>query len=198
MNKWQSILFSVLIIPMDPAKWLDLKYSKLKKNDVKFSKELSISVDQSASPLFYVFDKSKSISNIEVEGSINIDEEIKENIDDRYFQIGLIYEGDYKPNSFVKIFLPEWMKTLIKVGKGKGLGSVHFYGIGGDKKVKQKVRDLKLIFENVVSINKDGSFKFSKTLSKKDKVLGLWLRSDGDESKAKFQTIIKSIKLESN
>lgn len=193
-----GLLYGAFLIPMPSKNWLDLKYSKLPQNQVLMSKSIQIKVNSSASPLFYTFKVPINIDKLIVEGSAFVTKKIKKELDDSYFQIGVIYVGDYRPNSFIKMFLPEWMKILLKVGKDKGLSEIHFYGVSDkiDKKIKkQKVRDLKLVFQEISRIDEKGEFRLNMTLKNNKKVLGLWIRSDGDDSKAEFITTIKSIKV---
>jgi hypothetical protein len=146
--------------------------------------------------LFYNFTSGTQVKEIKVSGRIKIEKEILKDKDDSYIQIGLIYKGDYRPSGFVRYFLPEWLKILLKNAKDQGLDKVTFYGASFNPKKElrvQNVRDIKLEFMPEQKIIDDGSFELSIQPVKFENVIGLWIRSDGDDSKAKFTTTIKSI-----
>lgn len=199
-NKFLT-LYSLVIIPISsPESFLDLQYKKIKPNKVELSKTVSITVDESASPLFYKFDKAISISKIGFSGRVEKKSLKSLHKDDSYFQIGLIYKGKYRPGGFVRAFLPEWLLKVLDLSKKHGVGNIHFYGVVDSEKSKsvniQKIKSLKLKFNNSILIQKDGSFKAQITLDESQReVLGLWLRSDGDESNAQFKTIIEYLEV---
>jgi hypothetical protein len=195
---FRSCLFSFVLIPIsDPTQFLDLKYSKLKGNTVEFVKKVVIKVDSSASPLFYKLPDVKKAKTIEVSGFVEILKKNNPQEDDSYFQLGIIYEGSYRPGSFVKSFLPEWLLKVLSINDKYGVGRIDFYEASDDGKVLDKndsIRDIKIHFETITQISSDHKFKFKINL-RDAKILGLWLRADGDESKSKFTTHLTSMKI---
>lgn len=174
----------------------------MKKNEVIFKeKALEISVNESASPLFYNFPKGEQLKEIQVSGKVTIENKILANKDDSYLQVGLIYNGDYRPNSFALYFLPDWLKVLIKNANNRGLGKVSFYGIAlepNEVKRVQQIRDIELEFMPDIKMSEKGEFVLSIEPEKPEAVIGLWIRCDGDDSKAKFTTVINAIKITSS
>lgn len=143
-------------------------------------------------------EQTEKIKNIEVEGRVNIKKAITQKGDDSYFQLGVIYAGDYRPGGFIKTFLPEWLTIVLSLSEKEGVGEIDFFAVsepGSKVDRKESIRSINLNFKTEGFINKsDGSFKFS--FSPKDKkILGLWLRVDGDDSKAEFETRITKLSI---
>jgi hypothetical protein len=193
---FKSCLFSFVIIPVTGTdQFLDLKYSKIKKNTVTLKDIVSISVDSTASPLFYKLPEVKAARSIEVIGAVEIVKKNTPTEDDTYFQLGVIYEGDYRPGAFVKSFLPEWLLKVLSINNKYGVGRIDFFEVSANGKVLDKsdsIRDIKIKFKTITQLSSNNKFKFKINL-RKDKVLGLWLRADGDESKSKFKTYLSSM-----
>ena len=191
--------FSVVAIPVQsPDSFVDLKYSDIKPNNVEISKQIKVSVDRSASPLFYKFQEIKKWSQIKVAGKLEVIEKLKSEKDDAYFQVGVIYEGDYKPGWMVRQVLPEWLMTIINLNSKYGLDSVdfhHFSRESGFKAREEAIRDIKLNFISLGDINDKGEFSGEFKLRDK-KVLGLWLRADGDDHDGKFNLTLTSLEIE--
>ena len=198
MKKQILSLFSVVIIPLSGTDWKDLQYSKLESNQVKLGEEeIEIKVDNTASPLFYTFSEPLKINKIKVKGQVEISKAIDLEKDDSYFQIGLIEKGHFKPGWIVKRFLPEWLNTLVELNdkKNYGIGNIYFYGINKKELAKDKeqsIQSLKLFFKEVALMNDEGKFELEADV-KDGTYLGLWLRSDGDDSQAKFKTKVLKI-----
>lgn len=191
--------FSILIVPLsNPSSFLDLQYSKLVPNKVTLDKEISIQVKKTASPLFYKFDKVAMHKIIEVAGQVKIESPLTSEEKDSYFQLGIVYEGDYKPGSFVKNFLPEWLLKILSINEKYGVSDIDFHHVTNtnDKLDRSdSIRDITMNFKTAAKLDKDGKFKFRVNLKKK-KVLGLWLRADGDDHQGKFKTTISKLKVD--
>jgi hypothetical protein len=195
MKKYVSMMSVVL--PLQGAQWMDLQYSDLKNNKVSMGEKISIQVNESASPLFHVFDKRKKISKVYVEGKVKIEKNIDPKADDSYFQLGIIEHGNYKANAVARWFLPKWLKTLLELNRDAGLGDIHFYGVTDQttlgKKKETAVTDIDMSFQNLSKIDDKGRFKLEVPVKTGNDIIGFWLRSDGDDSKAKFDVTIESI-----
>lgn len=190
-------LYAVIIIPINNEEnFLDLKYKKLKPNKVKISQEIEISVDKTASPLFYKVSKPQKYKNVIVEGEVEIKKELESEENDSYFQLGVVYAGDYRPGFFMRKILPEWILKVIDINEKTGLSEIQFLHTTNNKTNLNKsdnVRDIKLNFKTVTSLKK-GKFSFNVPLKNK-KVIGLWLRADGDDHDGVFITRIKKLEL---
>ena len=189
----------MVIVPVaNIDKFLDLKYSDIEPNKVEIAKEISFKVDSSASPFFVKINPLKKIQKIIVRGNIQIEKPISDFEKDSYFQVGIIYAGDYKPGGFLRTFLPEWLNIVLSLSPKSGVGDIDFYDVSPKgKKINKKdsIKSLEMRLKTVATINgADGSFQIE--INPKDtEVLGLWLRSDGDDSKAKFKTTIKLMEI---
>jgi hypothetical protein len=206
----KAIFANILAIPLSTSlNWEVLSYRSIPANQIEFTKPgLQINVDKSASPLIYKFSQTEPIFQIEVEGRVSsgtlnlIDPKqqgLKKN-DDFVLRLGLVTEGSKKLNWAQKLAAPAWIKRLHDVApKGKGIHSIHFLEVSqtaelvGTKRTHY-LSDL-MTEEIVTSLNSDGSFRFTKTMSSPLPVLGLWLSTDGDDSGSKFQVVISRIDL---
>ena len=191
-------LFSVIIIPVStPTDFLDLQYKKLPPNKVKIEKEISISVNDTASPLFYKFEEVKRHNEILVEGEVQIERALSSEEKDAYFQLGVVYEGDYKPNWLVKKILPEWLLKILSLNEDYGVGNIDFLHVtnsGYQIDKLDNVRDIKMMFKTVGKFDNNLKFQIREKLRER-KILGLWFRADGDDHKGKFITKIKKVEI---
>jgi len=189
-------LLSVIIVPIENKDlFLDLHYKKLTPNKVEISRTIEIKVDNSASPLFYKVDPPRKFKTLIFAGNVKIDKPLESEEKDSYFQMGVVYEGDYKPGSFVKNFLPEWLLKILSINDKYGVGNIDFHHVTNNKTLmdkKDSVRDINLSFKTITNLQSNGDFKGEINLRDK-KILGLWLRSDGDDHKGSFKTNIKNI-----
>lgn len=198
IDKFKSLLYSVVLIPVSSTDlFLNLQYSKGTPNKVTLSETITIAVNKSASPLFYKMPVVKKIKEITIEGSVKIQKQIENDQDDSYFQLGIIYEGDYRPNGFVKAFLPEWLKKVLSLNDKFGVGQISFHEVSAKGKIldkKDNIRDIKIFFKTNTHLDDKSHFKMKINPDNK-KILGFWLRADGDDSKAQFVTNLKSLKI---
>ncbi|MAX66858.1 MAG: hypothetical protein QF441_07015 [Bacteriovoracaceae bacterium] len=196
MRKIQKFLFSIIIIPVQtPSDFLHLTYSDIKPNTIKIKKEIMIDVNHSASPLFYQFETPKKISQIEVLGEVEIIKNLESEQKDSYFQLGLIYKGEYRPHFFVQKFLPQWLNTVLNINEKFGVSEIAFYHIHKEKGFVAKedhIRKIKLSFIKAKQLTKENTFSLTIKPQAK-KILGLWLRADGDDHNGVFKTKIKKL-----
>lgn len=190
-------LYAFIIIPVENKNlFLDLQYKKLTPNKVSIQKDVEIKVKNSASPLFYKVDPPKQYSTIEIEGNTKIIKALTSEEKDSYFQLGVVYEGDYRPGSFVRNFLPEWLLKILDINDKYGVGFIDFNHFTNNETKLDKtdsVRDIEMQFKTIGNLKENGDFSQSISLRKK-KILGLWLRADGDDHEGEFITTIKKLK----
>lgn len=191
-------LLAVVAVPMEsPDSFVDLKYKNIKPNEVELTQTVSIAVNESASPLFYKFNEVKKWSQVKVKGKVTVEKSLGSEKNDAYFQVGVIYEGNYRPGWVVRRILPEWLMTIINLNSNYGLDSVdfhHFSKESGFEARSESMRSIKLNFISLGSIGENGSFEGVVNLKDK-KVLGLWLRADGDDHKGIFTTEISELEI---
>ncbi|MBY0386147.1 hypothetical protein K2X05_13390 [bacterium] len=171
-------------------------------------KGLLIKIDKSASPLIYKLPQTEKIIQVEVEGKIvsgelklknNSQQGIKSD-DDFIFRLGLVAEGSKKLNWLQRKASPAWIQRLHEIApKDKGIDAIYFLEVAQDKSLISRKRSHPLSDlmkeEIVTSLELDGSFRFTKTLDAALPVAGLWISSDGDDSKSKYQVLITKINL---
>ena len=193
-------MMGIIIIPASMIEvqksFKDLPYSTKPQNKVELSKQISISVNNSASPLFYKIPKIRKFNSLEVMGRVEIEKDIEIG-KDTYLQIGVIYAGDYLPGSFMKAILPKWLIHALTIGGETGIGEISYLEIskvGQRLNKKDSIRGIPVSYKTLTYLDKDSHFKGLVKLKGKD-VLGLWMRIEGAESSAKFKTIIESLKL---
>ena len=189
-------LYSIIIVPvLAPEQFLDLHYSDLKPNIISIKETITLKVDKSASPLFYKFKDVKIHNNISISGNVKIESSLKSEEKDSYFQLGVVYVGDYRPNYFVKKILPEWLLKIININNKYGVGNIDFYHVSGNStklNKKESIRDIQISFKTITHLKKNGNFEFSVPMRDK-KILGLWLRADGDNHHGQFKTTLTKI-----
>ncbi|MFT6631410.1 MAG: hypothetical protein ACJAS4_001359 [Bacteriovoracaceae bacterium] len=189
-------IYSIIIVPvLGPEQFLDLQYSDLKPNIVSIKESITLKVDRSASPLFYKFKDVKIHKDISIVGNVKIESHLKSEEKDSYFQLGVVYAGDYRPNFFVRKILPEWLLKILNINNEYGVGNIDFYHVSGNStqiNKKDNIRDIQISFKTITNLKKNGEFEFSVPMRDK-KILGLWLRADGDDHHGKFETTLTKI-----
>ncbi len=198
-------------IDLNPNQWQQLKYKSIKANVLEFKDDrMRIKVSESASPLIYPFQKPQTFNSLIVKGKVTGKIDLKkppqgtEGNDDFVFRIGLVTSGEKTLNFFQRAIAPKWIKELhsLAEGKAQGISAIHFYNVISDKRIlnQKRVHPLSdLIHENFKALlNEDGSF--SLNLKKEDlpneKILALWISSDGDDTKSSFEVIIDHFMLQ--
>ncbi len=190
-------------IPFERSKWTELKYNNFSPNKVEYlTDSLKVNVDSSASPLVYKLDQVLEVSSFDVILKINGDlPESKEFEDDSFFRLGLVVLGDNHLGAVGKLFAPKWAQELFKLAPdGAGLDKIYFFNIARSKNQLDKERinpASKYMFEKVIAVRDGEAQEVKYTLSKPLDTAALWISIDGDTTKSKFTTEIKSIKLNS-
>jgi hypothetical protein len=178
---------------------------------VKFlDQSLHLSIDRSASPVVYPLAEVKKVSSIQVNGSwkgnLNLSDpkvQGQKKHDDFLIRLGLIVAGEQKPTVFQKLFAPQWVKTLFDLGKEKNMGvdRIAFFSLGYGAIPEGFPRThpaSDLITEEIVGVHpaQGGEWSLKKEFTSPLSVLGIWISSDGDDTKSKFDLWIKKIAIE--
>jgi hypothetical protein len=208
--------FAAEKVSFDPKAWKQVSYKKIKSNKVEFSNDnMSVVVDESASPLVYALPSPFKIKKIKVTAEIsgiNLDQ-IKENkklIEDSPLRIGLVLEGPNKLNFFQRKLATDWVLELFKLApKDSGLSHIEFYNVGWVNSQKGQSRAhpaSKLIKEtwpmtlDGIAANKDSLLVQTEFLIQADlhntNTQALWVSIDGDDLKIKYKTKIREISYE--
>jgi hypothetical protein len=198
-------------VPMqlDKQHWQALEYNNIRANRVsQVEQGLQIQVDGSASPLIYVFDQPQTIREISVMGAMGrlpvIPQGLKQGekgADDFPFRLGLVLEGDKKLNFPQKLIAAQWVKILFDLAPDDaGIDRIMFLnlanpGTGQSEKTQHEHSGGKDLFTETIikQVAADENFDFSYTLPMPEKVLALWISSDGDDTGSNYVLTVNSI-----
>ncbi len=184
-----------------------LSYGKINPNKVTFNKEsLTIKVDNSSGPIVYPLPSPKKISklviNAKIDGSLRLSgKQGGKGNDDFRLRIGLVYEGDKTLSFLQKKVAAQWIKTLFNLAKGKakGIEEVYFYNTYSDSSLKSTTRKhplSKLLKEDFsLRISENGEINQEIIVPSDNKVLGLWISSDGDDTASRYIVTINKIEV---
>ncbi len=182
----------------------EISFSDIPKTEYKLQpNSYQANVNKSSSVLLYPFSSPKRISTVSItwrtEGTINIPSselEQSKKGDDAQIRLGLILSG---PTPFVPFFAPAWVKKVQKVLK---MPTNHMiYLIAGAKTADGKE------WENPYSgsitnismhnMKTDQGWTTSQYKAKSPhEVVGIWMHSDGDDTKSSFKIEGKNLLLE--
>lgn len=201
--------FSVVVIPFNRGEWKSLEYSKIRPNTVEFSSGenslLKVKVDNSASPLVYKLNKSLLVKSLSFKGKIigklNLQHKNQGEVgaDDFAVKVGVVVEGKKTLNFVQKMISPRWIKELYSLGGGNiGIDHIEFFNISNTKlNWQQRTHPLSnLIIENITGVKDSGDFDISYNFDKPLNVIAVWVSSDGDDTKSKYEIEFNEIKLE--
>jgi len=212
MKKSRALLFAGFIVPLTPsASWKTITYDKIKPSEIMFSgQKLQIKVKSSASPVIYKFPTPSRIARLTCSGrldalpsmnSAGVQGDAKS--DDFALRVGLVLAGTRKLNGFERLFAPQWVKDLQRFYSETqfGFGGLQLFllanapGPAWETRVHPKSS---LIREQIIqrlSAPGDFSLKFDIPDSNQ-KVLGLWVGADGDDTKSTFSIDIDRLEVE--
>ena len=193
-------------VDLNLKNWHLIKYKKISQNIIQNEKnKIIIKVQNSASPIVYKFDKIKKIKSIqlsaELKGKINYKGKSpgSKGADDFPLRIGLIIEGRKKLNFFQRTVAADWLlklNNLAKKHKGfKNIYSLIYYqDIPTFKKRKHPMSSY--FIEEVAAPFSKGVINYKHNFKSTQKVIGLWINADGDDTKSTYSIIINKIKIE--
>jgi len=127
-----------LKIPLDSSnRWQALRYKNIPANRIRFSKDgMTISVNNSASPLIYPLDQPLLVTRLrveaQIEGSLNVGgpRQGEKGYDDYVLRIGLVVPGKKRLNFIQRMTAPEWVRALFKLApEGTGISKVQFFNV---------------------------------------------------------------------
>ncbi len=198
-------------VPMqlDKQHWHALKYHNIRANRVnQVEQGLRIQVNKSASPLIYIFDRPQIIHEISVTGVMGrlpaIPQGIKQGdkgADDFPFRLGLVLEGEKKLNFAQKLIATQWVKILFDLAPDDtGIDRIMFLnlanpGTGQRDKVQHEQFGRKGLYTETIvgQVAVGENFGFRYTLPMPEKVLALWISSDGDDTGSSYALTVNSI-----
>ena len=203
------VLAGAIALPVQhEANWQLLEYNNLDANQVTFTDQgMTVTVNQSASPIIYPLDNPKTVTGVTVTGNLSnllnlpADSQGQKGNDDFSLRIGLVVAGDKTLNGVQKLFSAKWVKTLFDLApEGAGVDRIYFLNAVQNENIlgQQRQHPLSdLIYENNVwLLDKTGDFSLTYKLENPEKVVAVWLSIDGDDTQSKYTTTIKNLRLD--
>lgn len=203
-----AIAISVPML-LNEQHWKTLKYNNIPANRVsQLEQGLQIQIDSSASPLIYVFNEPQTIRRISVVGAMGSLPKIPQGLkqgdkgaDDFPFRLGLVLEGDKTLNFAQKLVAAQWVKILYGLApQDTGINRIMFLnlanpGLGqGFNTQRAHPGGEGLYTEFIVKqVTADENFDFSYTLPMPERVIALWISSDGDDTGSNYSLTVNSI-----
>ncbi len=197
-------------LDLDQPNWQTLVYKNIPANTVRqgtTDTSIEIEVNASASPLIYVFDRPQTMESISVNGEIigelpDIPAGLQQGApgaDDFAFRIGLVIAGDKRLNFVQRLIATDWVTTLYGLApKGEGIDHVRFLNLANPGSITWQQRthpDSKGLFVETIAgrMISDGRFELSYRLPVAQRILALWISSDGDDTDSKYIVRLNSI-----
>lgn len=183
------------------SRWTELKFNNILPNKVEYrTSSILVSVDSSASPLIYKLDNVTDVAGFEVTVEVNGELPKQKSFEeDSFFRMGLVAIGDSHLGAMGKLFAPNWVQQLFELApKGAGLDKIYFYSLAANEEnlFAERIHpSSKYMYEKLIAVKKTGLNVIKYTLPKSLKTAALWISIDGDNTKFKFTTEIKNIKL---
>lgn len=203
------VLAGAIALPVQQeGNWQLLEYNRLDANQVIFTDQgMTVTVDQSASPIIYPLDDPQTVTRVTVTGNLSnllnvpASRQGQQGSDDFSLKIGLVVAGDKTLNGLQKLFSAKWIRKLFDLApEGTGVDKIYFLNAVQYKGLlgQQRQHPLSdLIYENNVwLLDKTGDFTLNYNLANPQKVIAVWLSIDGDDTQSSYTTTIKSLLLE--
>lgn len=203
------VLAGAIALPVQQeGNWQLLEYNRLDANQVTFTDQgMTVTVDQSASPIIYPLDHPKTVTGVTVTGNLSnllnlpAASQGQKGSDDFSLKIGLVVAGDKTLNAVQKLFSAKWVRKLYDLApEGSGVDRIYFLnavqneGLLGQQR-QHPMSDL--IYENNVwLLDKKGDFTLTYKLENPEKVIAVWLSIDGDDTQSSYTTTIRNLLLD--
>ncbi len=200
-------LFALTLIPsqtLSDNNWIKLQYSKIPSTEYKITNnQIRVSVRSSASPLIYKFETLKRLKRLSLKATLDSMPKLPPNSDDFILRIGPAISGTQKLSVLERLVAPEWIMTLSKIASqhSVGLKNIELSLVSLEPAPIWKTRShpqSKLIQETIALVVKNpGTFNLDIDYPQDlQPCLGLWIGSDGDESKSNFDMSIDELSVE--
>lgn len=191
-------LLGAALVSLGASGWEELEFDSVPANRTSFgSSGISISVNQSASPLVHIFSSPKSIRRIEVKGTVTEKADWSTETDDALLRVGVIQAGEKRLNALQKMSAPDWLQRVDELVDG--VGSILCFNLTPNESMVGRTRTNPnaSIFEEKIQAtpDSDGNFEIIAEFSQPISSPGIWLLADGDDSGSSFEVQIESISL---
>lgn len=200
------VSLGVVIFPLhQPEVWKGISFSGKKLNTFEFrNKTLDISVDDSSSAIVFPLPTPQTVAEVRVKGMINSFPKLTGNEGDRAsddfaLRLALVYSGNRSLSFFERLFSPDWLKTISELHPLQGFGDIEFYVVSQTRTTgTRRVIPLGDGFDETVAIKLEqpGSLNLKINPKPNQKILGLWVQSDGDDGHSQFSVHLDDISIE--
>ncbi len=202
-----ALLGMLVAVPLTiPSGWQVLAYRAIPPNTVAFVPQgLTISVDQSASPVVYALPQSTLVTGLRARGQVSGRLQTTAALqggtghDDFVLRIGLVEAGSRRPSFVQRRLAPRWIRQLFALAPpGAGIEQIRFFSLGLDASQigwarRHPLSDL--LFEEVVAVpDERGGFAIDLTLDPIE-TLAVWLAADGDDTGSRFEVRLEELTL---
>jgi hypothetical protein len=192
-------------IVLDQDNFNHIHFKRIKPNQVKFNDgTIHFDVNKSSSFLLLAFDDIRSIQRLSfqwtADGTLNknsIEHEKSRKGDDAWLRVGLIIEGqpDYVPEPL----LPRWMKQVRHTLKHQSNKMIYLIPDAlhapGEKWKSPFSSDIDMISVGSRRMN-DGWKQVTFEFKNPQKVVGLWIMADGDNTGSIFESRLRNLVVE--
>jgi len=199
---------STRLLPLgDPTAWEVLQFRHIRPNAVSFAPaSLRIDVDGSAGPVVHALARPLRVQGLRATGRLEgtvqttASKQGQAGHDDYALRVGLVEIGTRRPGWLERRFAPAWVQRLFDLAPADlGIAGIRFYNLGLDASQIGQTRThpaSDLLTERVVAAPEaDGSFRIVVDLPAPIDVAGVWLSSDGDDTRSRYSVRLAELAL---
>jgi len=208
---WLQIAYLVVnlnLIDGNCTLWREETYSSISPNEFScHSDRINLKINSSASILVRALKKPTRIQKLyvkaKVSGQMNLSGSKahgSKGADDFPLRIGLIENGKKRLGFMQRLFAPDWLVNLQKLWPSRGIREIHFLNfVFSEHKPDwtDRVHPLsKYLTEKIVGvIDERGVAEKRIELDSPIEVLGVWISSDGDDTKSQYTVSVEKLEL---
>ena len=191
-------------LSLDPKDCHHVSFEDIEPTKYEYDTKLKVlnaKVEKSSSILVIPFDKIQKIKNVSFEWKVkgqlppvDLEKLKKKEGDDAVLRIGLLVHGDPPMFSFTA---PAWLKKVSNILKHPSdkllylVAGLNKQGLVWESPYSDTIEQISVKTESLKENWNASSHSFNKPMQ----VVGIWIIVDGDDTKVKFQTAIKNLKI---
>ena len=200
---------ATVVVPLERAEgWIEWGYRGRPNHTVTHSPSgLTVNVARSAGGLAYRLSAPAVVRRIRatgrIDGALAVDPARQglEGHDDFALRVGLVVRGEKRLGFFERRLAPAWVRNLHDLApRGTGISHVHFFNVGapGADLGRERTHPLNELLRETVAtaLRGDGSFDLEVTPAETAETLGIWLGTDGDDTRSTFTVRLTSLAFE--
>ncbi|PIR22866.1 MAG: hypothetical protein COV44_05640 [Deltaproteobacteria bacterium CG11_big_fil_rev_8_21_14_0_20_45_16] len=208
---WLQIAYFVVnlnLIDGSCSSWREEIYSSISPNEIRcHSDRINLKINSSASILVRALEKPTRIQKLyvkaRVSGQMNLSGSQthgSKGVDDFPLRIGLIESGQKRLGFMQRLFAPDWLVNLERLWPSTGIKKIHFLNFVFSKHKPDWTDRVhpssKYLTEKIVSALDDRDVADKRIeLVNPIEVVGVWISSDGDDTKSQYTVSVESLQL---